>query len=344
MSISSFKTRKINTTHSVITTAILVMLTVLWLVFLSTSTLAEPVITKTVNLSQYGIPASMDINPQTRQIIIAFRSCQVLFLKSNLEVEQTLQYPGCKVLFGSRFNTFQGQLVVASALYSGKSAIYDFRNSYLIATHTAAVTDALIANNYLLTSSDDGSLAVSRLDSLSQSEPKTRKLLESIGVARKLAMYPETGQPVTQVALSHDTGEIAVVRTKSENWPQAPRPKIYRPIKSRINTMRFTFDGADLIVGYFTGELVKLNLATGKTTILYRSREWLNTIDTFLPNRLVTGDDQGLVNIFDYRNNKTLMSYLLSAQGINAVRFLDRQTVLAIDAAGMLYQSQIDLP
>ncbi len=296
---------------------------------------------KTVDLSRYGLPVSLDFSSKRQEVVIGFKDCQLLFLDAKLTPKNNVTYPGCKSLFGAKYGILNGTPVVVSSLYTGNSAVYDFQKTHILATHTSAVTSSTIVNDRILSTSDDGSVAVTKVFDLGETETQTHKFYESVGASRKLAIYPNSGGSVSRLAVSYDTGEIAIFPTAQDLFKQSPPPKIYRPIKSRVNALKFTPDGQSLIVGYFTGELIKLDLTSGAVTTFLRAELWLNSIAMNNAGLLITGDDQGLIQVLSYKTGKLLARYQTSPKGINSIVFLDEATILAIDTAGQLYECDL---
>ncbi|WP_228017229.1 hypothetical protein [Synechocystis sp. LEGE 06083] len=56
---------------------------------------------------------------------------------------------------------------------------------------------------------------------------------------------------------------------------------------------------------------------------------------------LAIADDQGFVRIISLAKGKLVEEHQISSTGINAVIFMDDQTILAADAAGMVYQGKL---
>ncbi|AFY60507.1 hypothetical protein Syn6312_1331 [Synechococcus sp. PCC 6312] len=300
----------------------------------------SPRVTKVLTISNYGMPVSFDEHPQGGQYVVAFRDCELVFLDATFKITQAVAIPNCRSLFGAKYGYFNQQLMVVSPVYVGESVIYDFSAIHRIKTHNAAVTGSFLVNNDLISTSDDGSVTITEILNLAELKTEQQELYKSIGVARKIAIYPDLGGPVSRLAISYDTGEIVVFPNKANLRSPALKPQVFRPIKSRINTIRFTPDGQSLVAGYFTGELLKLDLSTGQSQVLGRAEFWLNTIDMTPEGLLVTGNSQGIVKLFSIPNEQEILAQQIGQIPIASVEFINPNTVLVVDAKGNLYQLQ----
>jgi hypothetical protein len=303
----------------------------------------KPFVVKKIDLTQYGTPASIAQDPESQQLAIGFYDCHLIFLDANLNQDQrnSLFLKNCKRFFRARYGELGAIPFLISSIYTGSSVLHNSQESFDIPLHKAAVTDSLIVQDYLLSSSDDGSVTISRLISLSPPKVNTLKLYQSIGVARNLAFVHTPDPDVGKVAVSYDTGEIAIFTIDRNTGTKPIEPTTFRSTNSRINTFKFTEDGSKLLIGYFTGELVELDLASGTNKVLLKVDSWLNTLDINSRNLVAIADDQGFVRIISLATGKVVEEHKISATGINAIIFTDDQTVLAADAAGMIYQGRL---
>jgi hypothetical protein len=303
----------------------------------------QPFVVKKIDLSQYGAAASIAQDLESQQLAIGFYNCNLIFLDANLnqDWQNNLFLKDCKRFFRARYGQLGAIDFLISSIYTGSSVLSNARETFDIPLHKAAVTDSLIVQDYLLSSSDDGSVTISRLINLSPPKVNTLKLYQSIGVARNLAFVNTPDPDVGKVAVSYDTGEITIF-TIDRNTVNSPvEPTTFRNINSRINTFQFTEDGSKLLIGYFTGELVELDLASGANKVLLKVDSWLNTLDINSQNLVAIADDQGFVRIISLATGKVVEEHQISSTGINAVIFMDDQTILAADAAGMVYQGKL---
>lgn len=303
----------------------------------------QPFVVKKIDLSQYGAAASIAQDPESKQLAIGFYNCNLIFLDANLNQDQknNLFLKNCKRFFRARYGEFGSIPFLVSSIYTGSSVLHNSQENFDIPLHKAAVTDSLILQDYLLSSSDDGSVTISRLISLSPPEVNTFKLYQSIGVARNLAFTHTSNPEVGKVAVSYDTGEIAIFNIDHDTARNPVEPSTFKTINSRINTFKFTPDGTKLLIGYFTGELVELDLATGAHKTLAKVNSWLNALDINSENLVAIADDQGFVKIISLTTGKIVEEHKISTTGINAVIFTDDQTVVAADATGMIYQGKL---
>lgn len=322
--------------------SITVLLTLIGWLAVSSSAWANlsPTVTKVLTISNYGTPVSFDEHPQGGQYVVAFRDCELVFLDATFKITQTVKIPNCRSLFGAKYGYLNKQLVVVSPVYVGESVIYDFSAIHQLRTHNAAVTGSLLVNNDLISTSDDGSVRITEILNLAELKTQQQELYKSIGVARKIAIYPDLGGPVSRLAISYDTGEIVVFPNQANLRSPHPKPQVFRPLQSRINMIRFTPDGQSLVAGYFTGELLKLDLRTGQSQVLGRAEFWLNTIDMIPEGLLVTGNNQGIVKLFTIATEQEILAQQIGPAPIVSVEFINPHTVVVVDAQGNLYQLQ----
>lgn len=66
---------------------------------------------------------------------------------------------------------------------------------------------------------------------------------------------------------------------------------IFKIINSCINIFKFIFDGVKLLIGYFIGELVELDLVIGVYKIFVKVNLWLNVLDINFENLVAIVDD-----------------------------------------------------
>lgn len=298
-------------------------------------------VVKKIDLSQYGTSASIDQDPKTKQLAIGFNDCNLIFLDDNLNQKNKLFLKDCKRFFRARYGNFEGKSLLVSSIYTGSSVLSDSQKNFDIPLHKAAVTDSLIIQDYLLSSSDDGTVQISRLLDLSPPQVNTLKLYESVGVARNLAFVRTPNADAGKIAVSYDTGEITIFNIDRNTVRNPVEPTTFRTINSRINTFKFTQDGLKLLIGYFTGELVELDLSSGANRTLLKVDSWLNTLDISSQNLVAIGDDNGFVKIVSLITGKIVEEHQISSTGINAVIFTDDHTILAADAAGIVYQGKL---
>ncbi len=298
----------------------------------------QPTVTNIMTIPHFGGPVSLDVHPEGGQLVVGFRDCRLTFLTDEFKVTEELNIPKCKSLFGARYGTLNNQIVVASPVYVGESVIYDFKSVYRIPTHNAAVTGTMLVNNRILSTSDDGTAKLTEILDLATLKIKQTTLHRSIGVARKIATFPDLGPPVQRLAISYDTGEIIVFPSVEELSSKAVKPLIFQPIPSRVNTIRFTPNGESLVAGYFTGELLKIEIKTGRVIPLGQAEFWLNTIDISPAGYLVTGNDQGIVKIFSTKTDQEVFSQKLSDTSIVAVEFMSPNEILVINSGGQLFK------
>jgi len=298
-------------------------------------------IVKKIDLSQYGTAASIAQDPETKQLAIGFNGCNLIFLDSNLNEDNRLFFKDCKRFFRARYGKLEGKTLLVSSIYTGSSVLSNSAGNFDIPLHKAAVTDSLILQDYLLSSSDDGTVQISRLLDLSPPQVNTLKLYESVGVARNLAFVPIPNQEAGKVAVSYDTGEITIFDIDKNTARNPVEPSTFRTVNSRINAFKFTPDGSKLLIGYFTGELVELDLSNGATRTLFKVDSWLNALDINAQNLVAIADDQGFVRVISLATGKIVEEHQISSTGINAVIFMDDETILAADAAGIVYQGKL---
>lgn len=298
----------------------------------------KSLVVKEIDLTKYGTVASIDKSDTKQQIVISFNNCNLAFFDYNLTPESELQIKDCKRLFRSRYGEINEQKVLVSSIYTGRSVIYDFKDIFPILLHKAAVTDSLIVKDYLLSSSDDGSVKISRLQDISSPPSDGLQLYKSTGVARNLAVTTTTNSNLNKVAVSYDTGEVTIFEFDRNTVKTPEKPQTFQAIDSRINTFKFTSDGSKLLIGYFTGELVELNVNTGESKILVKVDSWLNSLDINNQNLVLTGDDQGVINVFSLATGEVIKQEKISTSGITAVAFMDDRTMIVADAKGMIYQ------
>ncbi|BAQ66049.1 WD40 repeat domain-containing protein [Geminocystis sp. NIES-3709] len=299
----------------------------------------KSMVVKEIDLTKYGTAGSIDVSNSKQQIVITFNNCNLVFFDYNFNQENELSLTNCKRLFRARYGEINQQKVLVSSIYTGQSMIYDFKDIFPIPLHKAAVTDSLIVNNDLLSSSDDGSVKLSQLSENPLSSNNTTSLYQSTGVARNLAVTSKTNSEVNKVAVSYDTGEITIFDI-NQNATQT-KPQTFRSIPSRINTFKFTPDGSKLLIGYFTGELVELDVTTGESKTLLKVDSWLNSLDINSQNLVLTGDDEGFVKIISLETGQVIQQEKISDNGINAVAFTVDQTMIVADSKGMIYQLEI---
>ncbi|WLT36919.1 hypothetical protein NON20_12585 [Synechocystis sp. B12] len=129
----------------------------------------QPFVVKKIDLSQYGAAASIAQDPESKQLAIGFYNCNLIFLDANLNQDQknNLFLKNCKRFFRARYGEFGSIPFLISSIYTGSSVLHNSQENFDIPLHKAAVTDSLILQDYLLSSSDDGSVTISRLISLS---------------------------------------------------------------------------------------------------------------------------------------------------------------------------------
>ncbi|MBE9174535.1 hypothetical protein IQ225_02965 [Synechocystis salina LEGE 06155] len=298
-------------------------------------------IIKKIDLSQYGTSASIAQNSETKQLAIGFNGCNLIFLDENLNQKDRLFLKDCKRFFRARYGNLEGESLLISSIYTGSTILSNSKENFDIPLHKAAVTDSLIIQDYLLSSSDDGTVQISRLLDLSPPRINTLKLYESVGVARNLDFLRTTDLESGKVAVSYDTGEITIFTIDRNTIRNPVEPTTFKNINSRVNTFKFTPDGSKLLIGYFTGELVELDLASGASRTLFKVDSWLNNLDINSQNLVAIADDQGFVRIISLDTGKVVEEHQISSTGINAVIFMDDQTILAADAAGMVYQGKL---
>ncbi|WP_223342982.1 WD40 repeat domain-containing protein [Synechocystis sp. PCC 7339] len=300
-------------------------------------------VVKKIDLTQYSTVASIAQDPESKQLAIGFYNCNLIFLDANLNLDQEKKVflRDCKRFFRARYGQLGALPFVVSSLYTGSSVLRNSSENFDIPLHKAAVTDSLIVKDYLLSSSDDGSVTISRLLSLSPPKVNTIKLYQSIGVARNLAFVNTPDPDVGKVAVSYDTGEITIFDIDRNAGSNPIESTTFKDINSRINTFQFTRDGSKLLIGYFTGELVELDLTSGAHRTLFKVNSWLNSLDINGQNLVAIADDQGFVRIISLTTGKVVEEHQISSTGINAVIFTDDQTILAADASGMVYQGKL---
>lgn len=296
----------------------------------------KPLTVKEIDLTQYGTVASIDKSDSKQQITISFNNCNLVFFDYNLTQESQLQITNCKRLFRARYGEVNQQEVLVSSIYTGQSMLYNFKELFPIPLHKAAVTDSLIVNNYLLSSSDDGSVQISPIGQIPPSQGDSVRLYQSIGVARNLAVVSNPTSELNKVAVSYDTGEITVFDI-NQNAIET-KPQTWRAIASRINTFKFSPDGSKLLIGYFTGELVELDVNTGESKTLLKVDSWLNSLDINEENLVLTGDDNGFIKIISLETGQVIKEQKISTSGITAVAFTGDRTMIVADAKGMVYQ------
>ncbi|AIE73664.1 hypothetical protein D082_11360 [Synechocystis sp. PCC 6714] len=303
----------------------------------------KPFVVKKIDLTHYGTPASIAQDRESQQLAIAFYNCNLVFLDGNLNQDQknSLFLKDCKRFFRARYGELGAIPFLISSIYTGSSVLHNSQQSFDIPLHKAAVTDSLIVQDYLLSSSDDGSVTISRLISLSPPKVNTLKLYQSIGVARNLAFVHTPDPDVGKVAVSYDTGEIVIFDIDRNTGLNPVEPTIFRNINSRINTFKFTENGSKLLIGYFTGELVQLDVDNKTSKTLLKVDSWLNTLDINSQDLVAIGDDSGFVKIISLSTGKLIKEEKISQTGITALIFMDDQTILAADAAGMVYLGKL---
>ncbi|BAW97386.1 unknown protein [[Synechococcus] sp. NIES-970] len=301
------------------------------------------VIEKTIDLSQYGTAASLDINSTREKIVISFTGCDLVVLDQELNQQKNSKIENCKRFFKARYGILDNQEFVISSIYTGESVLSDSQQSIAIPLHTAAVTDSLVFQNYLLSSSDDGSVQVAHLSTLNLSDIKSQSLYQSIGVARNLAYTMTEDEERSMIAVSYDSGEIAIFPLKDGSLNPTTAPNIIHPIRSRVNTFDFTPDGSKLLIGYFTGELLEFDLTTNNSRVLAQTpaNAWLNSLDINNQDIVAFGDDQGYVKTVSLQTGQILEERQISTTGITTVLFIDDRTLLAADAQGILYQIRL---
>ncbi|MBE9241396.1 hypothetical protein IQ217_04125 [Synechocystis salina LEGE 00031] len=298
-------------------------------------------VVKKIDLSQYGTSASIAQDPKSEQLAIGFNNCNLIFLDNSLNWKDELFLKDCKRFFRARYGNLEGKSLLISSIYTGSSVLSNSQAKYDIPLHKAAVTDSLIIQDYLLSSSDDGTVQISRIIDLSPPQVNTLKLYESIGVARNLAFFRAPNAEVDKVAVSYDSGEITIFTIDRNTLRNPVQPTTFRNINSRVNTFKFTPDGSKLLIGYFTGELVEIDLISGASRTLFKVDSWLNALDINSQNLVAIADDQGFVRIISLATGKVVEEHQISSTGINAIIFTNDQTILAADAAGIVYQGKL---
>lgn len=298
---------------------------------------SQELVSKKIDLTKYGTVASIDKSDSRQEIAISFNNCNLVFLDYDFQQESELPLTHCKRLFRVRYGQINKKQVLVSSIYTGKSVLYDFKELFPIPLHKAAVTDSLVVNDYLLSSSDDGSVQMSELSKTLASSVNSMGLYQSNGVARNLAVTTIPNSEINKVAISYDTGEITVFDINQNTLETPKKTMTFRGIDSRINTFKFSQDGSQLLIGYFTGELVALDVNTGKSQILYKVDSWLNSLDVNGENIVLTGDDRGFVRLISLATGEVIKEQKISDVGITAVAFIDKNTMIGADAQGMVY-------
>lgn len=135
--------------------------------------------------------------------------------------------------------------------------------NFSIPIYIAVVTDSFIVNNYLIPSSDDGSVQINLLKNLLETTVNSYRIYRSIGVARNLAIFPINETATSKAAISYDSEEIAILSLGKNISKGKVEPIKFQPIESRINSLKFLQAGNKLVVGYFTGDLVEINITNG---------------------------------------------------------------------------------
>ena len=295
-------------------------------------------IIKKVDLSRYGSPSFIDQSRTNKQLVVGFQNCNLVILNRGLELERNVYLDKCGKLFKSRYGVFDNQTIISSAIYSGNASLVNADKSFSIPIHKAAVTDSFITNNYLISSSDDGSVQINILNNLLKNKVNSYKIYRSIGVARNLAVFPANAVTTSKVVVSYDSGEIAVLSlTKDISTRKADSVK-FQPIESRINALKFSQSGDKLIVGYFTGDLVEINITNGQFRKLLQVSSQISSLDISPENIIVIADDKGYVRIISLITGRVLQEQKISSVGVTGILFIDDKTILATDAAGYLYQ------
>jgi|GEM_PF-4063204 len=296
------------------------------------------IIKKEVDLSRYGSPSFIDQNRTNKQLVVGFQNCNLVILNRGLELERNVYLDKCGKLFKSRYGVFDNQTIISSAIYSGNASLVNADQSFSIPIHKAAVTDSFITNNYLISSSDDGSVQINILNNLLKNKVVSYKIYRSIGVARNLAIFPTNSAPTSKIAVSYDSGEIAVLSlTKNISKEKVDSVK-FQPIESRINALKFLQSGDKLIVGYFTGDLVEINITNGQFRKLLQVNSQISSLDISPENIIAIADDKGYVRIISSVTSRVLQEQKISSVGVTGIIFTNDKALLATDAAGYLYQ------
>lgn len=304
---------------------------------LQSSAQVQNFIVKKVDLSRYGSPAFIDHNQLAQKLAIGFQNCNLVILNQSMEVEKNIHIDKCVKLFKSRYGILNGESIISSAIYSGNSSLFNGQNNFSIPIHKAAVTDSFLINNYLVSSSDDGSVQINLLNKFLDPKVKSYKIYRGIGVARNLAGFPSSGSNISKIAVSYDSGEIAVLSLGKDTVVGKVKSISFQPIESRINALKFSQNGDKLIVAYFTGNLVEIDSKNGQIRQLLKVESLINSLDVSKKYMIAIADDQGYVRLIS-PSGKLLEEHKISSVAVTGVLFVDDQTIMATDATGYLYQ------
>ncbi|WP_041430048.1 hypothetical protein [Synechococcus sp. PCC 7502] len=301
----------------------------------------QDLIIKKIDLSRYGSPSFIDQSKINKQLVVGFENCNLVILNTSLEPQKNIYLDKCGKLFKSRYGVWNGQSIISSAIYSGNASLVNAGQNFSIPIHKAAVTDSFITNNYLISSSDDGSVQINLLKSLLETTGDSYKIYRSIGVARNLAVVPTNTANTSKFAVSYDSGEIVVLFLPKDISKGKVDSVKFQPIESRINALKFFESGNKLIVGYFTGDLAQIDIDNGQIRKLLQVNSQISSLDISSKNIIAIADDKGYVRIISSITGKVLQEQKISSVGITGVLFMDDKTILATDAAGYLYQCNL---